>query len=157
MKKIYAPWRSAYLRGAKTTRCLFCELVKKKAGSKHWILHKGEHWYVIINAFPYTSGHMMIVCGRHVEKFPDLTLVENTELMPLLASCEDALRNAYNPDGINMGANLGKSAGAGIEGHLHVHLVPRWQGDTNFFTSVGEARVISEDLTETYDRLKEYF
>ncbi len=145
------------MRSEKTDECLFCSLVGEKAGIEHWIIHKGRHWFVVINTYPYSSGHLMVVCNRHIEKLHDLTDEENAELMPLLMRTEKALREAYSPDGINIGANLGRSAGAGIEGHLHIHLVPRWHGDTNFFTTIGETRIISEDLKETYGRLKECF
>ena len=99
----------------------------------------------------------MVVCNRHVEKFSELSADEGAELIALLSRCEQAIVEQYNPGGINVGANLGRSAGAGIEGHLHVHLVPRWHGDTNFMTTVGEMRVISEDLADTYKRLKPCF
>ncbi|MBI4720256.1 MAG: HIT domain-containing protein [Chitinivibrionia bacterium] len=157
MKRVYAPWRSEYLRSNRTDECLFCGLAGKDATIDSWIIYKGKHWYVVVNIYPYTSGHVMVVCSRHVERIADLTDEENIELMSMLARTERAVRAAYNPDGINIGANLGKSAGAGIEGHLHVHLVPRWQGDTNFETVIGEVRVISEDLVETYERLHESF
>jgi len=99
----------------------------------------------------------MVVCNRHVERFGELSADESAELMALLSRCEQAIVERYNPGGINVGANLGRSAGAGIEGHLHIHVVPRWHGDTNFMTSVGEMRVISEDLADTYKRLKPNF
>ncbi len=145
------------MRSVKTDECLFCGLASKDAKIDTWISHKGEYWYVVVNVYPYTSGHVMVVCNRHVERIADLTQEENIELMSMLARTERAIRKAYNPDGMNFGANLGKSAGAGIEGHLHVHLVPRWQGDTNFETAIGEVRVISEGLIETYERLQESF
>lgn len=145
------------MRSVKTDECLFCGLANKEAAIDTWIIYKGEHWYVVVNIYPYTSGHVMVVCNRHVERISDLTQEENMELMSMLARTERAVRAAYHPDGINFGANLGKSAGAGIEGHLHIHLVPRWQGDTNFETVIGEVRVISEDLVETYERLHASF
>jgi ATP adenylyltransferase len=145
------------LRSVKTGECLFCGLADKDAEIGTWIIHKGVHWYVVVNIYPYTSGHVMVVCKRHVERIGDLTQEENIELMSMLARTEQAVRKAYNPDGINFGANLGKSAGAGIEGHMHIHLVPRFQGDTNFETVIGEVRVISECLVETYERLSASF
>lgn len=99
----------------------------------------------------------MVVCNRHVERFADLSKDERSELMDLVSKCESAIVEAYEPGGINIGANVGRDAGAGILGHLHVHLVPRWHGDTNFMTAIGETRVISEDLVDVYDRLKSYF
>ncbi len=137
--------------------CLFCVLAKVEDEKEKWIILRGKLWYVILNLYPYTNGHLMVVCNRHVENFGDLTAAEKDELMELLARSETAIRKAYHPHGINVGANLGKSAGAGIEGHLHVHLVPRWHGDANFMTAVGETRVVSEDLRDTYRKIKEAF
>jgi ATP adenylyltransferase len=145
------------LRIDKSGGCLFCELVREDVGINKWIIYKGTHWYVVVNIYPYTSGHVMVVCNRHLERIGDLTGEENAELMPLLARTEEAIRKAYNPHGINFGANLGKHAGAGIEGHLHLHLVPRWEGDTNFETAIGEVRVISEGLEETFERMTAAF
>ncbi len=137
--------------------CLFCTIPQETEDENNRILFRGNHCFVIINAYPYSNGHVMVVCNRHVEKFSELSPDESAELMALLSRCEQAIVEQYNPGGINVGANLGRSAGAGIEGHLHVHLVPRWHGDTNFMTTVGEMRVISEDLADTYKRLKPCF
>jgi len=124
---------------------------------KNRILYRGSTCFVIINAYPYSSGHVMVVCNRHTDQLSDLSTEESAELMKMIARCEASIIDAYQPGGINVGINLGRSAGAGILGHLHVHLVPRWHGDTNFMTAVGETRVISEDLAETYARLIPYF
>lgn len=155
MKRVYAPWRSEYLMGGgPRSECLFCDLAKPETDDEaNFILRRGEHWYVIINRYPYTTGHVMVVSNRHVERFGDLAAAESAEMMNLTAACERAVVEAYHPDGINVGANLGRSAGAGIAGHLHLHLVPRWNGDTNFMSSIGETRVVSEDLNDTYRRL----
>lgn len=139
---------------AREDGCLFCRIRDEEADPKNFVLERGDRWYTIINRFPYTTGHVMVVCNRHVECLADLDDTEGAELTALLARCERALRREYRPDGINMGANLGRSAGAGIMGHLHVHLVPRWHGDTNFMSTIGETRVVSEDLGDTYRRLK---
>lgn len=157
MKRIYAPWRSVYLQSGQSQECLFCAIQGSGDDEGNRVLCRGRHHYVIVNAYPYCNGHVMIVCNRHVEHFKDLTQDERMELGELLCRCENALYEVYSPGGINVGANLGRSAGAGIVGHLHVHLVPRWHGDTNFMTAVGETRVISEDLAETYRRLKARF
>jgi ATP adenylyltransferase len=133
--------------------CLFCGFVEEAKDRENFILARGEHWYVIINRYPYTTGHVMVVCNRHVEGFSPLNREEKEEMADLVGWAKAALRSAYSPDGINVGANLGQSAGAGIVGHLHIHLVPRWHGDTNFMSSVGETRVVSEDLNDTYDRV----
>jgi len=155
MGRLYAPWRSAYLMGEKTEGCLFCTLAAANATDDraNFILERGRAWFLVINRYPYTTGHVMVVSSRHVEKFADFTPDEGAEMVALLAKCERAITRAYGPDGINVGANLGRSAGAGIVGHFHMHLVPRWHGDTNFMSAVGETRVVSEDLHETYDRL----
>lgn len=137
--------------------CLFCEMPKEGADEKNRILYRGKHCFVVINLYPYSNGHVMVVCNRHVEHFSDLSEDEGAEVMALLSRCERAILDAYQPGGINVGVNLGRSAGAGILGHLHIHLVPRWHGDTNFMTAVGETRVVSEDLADTYSRLKPYF
>ena len=158
MKRLYAPWRSAYLMDESTREdgCLFCRIAAEAdADGENFVLERGRGWYTIINRYPYTTGHIMVVCDRHVEGLSDLTVDEAAELMRLSGRAERALRAAYGPDGINVGANLGRSAGAGIVGHLHLHLGPRWHGDTNFMSAVGETRVVSEDLGESYRRLLE--
>lgn len=134
--------------------CLFCDVFRDDDDRKNFVLARTRHWYVIINRYPYTTGHIMVVSNRHIATFAELEPEEGGELAQILARSERALERAYSPDGINVGANLGRSAGAGIVGHLHVHLVPRWQGDTNFMSSVGETRVVSEDLNDTYDRVR---
>ena len=134
--------------------CLFCNFAADASGDRaNFVLERGHDWFIVINRYPYTTGHVMVVSMRHVEKVSDLGADAGGEMVQLLARCERALSRAYHPDGINVGANLGRSAGAGIVGHLHVHMVPRWHGDTNFMSSVGETRVVSEDLNDTYERL----
>ena len=134
--------------------CLFCNFAGDPSLDRtNLVLERGEAFFVVINRYPYTTGHLMVVSIRHVEKMSDLTDSEGAEMVRLLAKCERALSRAYHPDGINVGANLGRSAGAGIVGHFHMHMVPRWHGDTNFMSSVGETRVVSEDLNDTYERL----
>ncbi len=145
------------MTGERGEECLFCTLAKKEEGEAHWIVRRGRYWYVILNTYPYTNGHIMVACNRHVENIGDLGTEERAELIELLSRGEAAIRKAYRPDGINLGANLGRSAGAGIVGHIHIHLVPRWHGDTNFMTAIGETRIISEDLLETYRKLKRAF
>jgi ATP adenylyltransferase len=157
LKRIYAPWRSIYLQREQSGECLFCAIRKSDDDENNRVLQRGDFHFVIINAFPYSNGHVMVVCNRHVEHFSDLTQDESAELASLISRCERILLDAYKPGGINVGANLGRSAGAGIVGHLHVHLVPRWHGDTNFMTAVGDTRVISEDLGETFRKLKSRF
>jgi len=136
---------------------LFCRIVAESNDEQNWILHRGTHCFVVVNAYPYSNGHVMVVCNRHVDRLADLEAPERNEIMEVAARVENAIVDAYRPGGVNMGANIGQSAGAGIVGHLHLHVVPRWHGDTNFMTAVGETRVISEDLFETYSKLKKYF
>jgi len=154
MGRVYAPWRSVYLMGEPTHGCLFCNFAADLSNDRaNLVLERGRDWFVVINRYPYTTGHIMVVTRRHVEKVSDLEGGEGAEMVQLLARCESAITRAYGPDGINVGANLGRSAGAGIVGHFHMHMVPRWHGDTNFMSAVGETRVVSEDLNDTYDRL----
>jgi len=134
--------------------CLFCTIGGARDDRANFVLERAGHWYLIINRFPYTTGHLMVVCNRHVESFSELDGDEGAEFSRLLARGERAVQEAYRPDGINVGANLGRSAGAGIVGHLHVHVVPRWHGDTNFMSAVADTRVVSEDLAETYERIR---
>lgn len=154
MGRLYAPWRSEYLMGEHQDGCLFCRFVAESTDRANLVLERGERWFVVVNRYPYTTGHVMVVCNRHVERMSDFDEAERAEMVRLLARAERAVSAAYAPDGINLGANLGRSAGAGVAGHFHMHLVPRWQGDTNFMSSVGETRVVSEDLGDTYDRLR---
>ena len=137
--------------------CLFCEVQKETNDASVGILARGEHWFVILNAFPYTNGHVMIVARRHIGGFGEVGPAEGAELVALIAKAEKAIDGAYKPDGINIGVNRGECAGAGIAGHLHVHLVPRWCGDTNFMTALAETRVVSEDLEGSWRRLKPFF
>lgn len=157
MDRIYAPWRSAYFAAEKGGECLFCAVQREERAELAGILHRGAGWYVILNAFPYASGHIMIVASRHVRRLGELEARELGELAELLPRCERAIEAAYRPDGINVGINIGESAGAGIAGHLHVHLCPRWRGDTNFMTAVADTRVVSEGLEESYRRLRPQF
>lgn len=141
---------------ARESGCLFCRIFEHTADDgENFVIERAEHWYTIINKFPYTTGHVMVVCNRHAESFGELSTSERCELVELIARSEGAVRTAYSPDGINVGANLGRSAGAGIVGHLHMHVVPRWHGDTNFMSTVGDARVVSEDLAKTWQRIRD--
>jgi ATP adenylyltransferase len=141
--------------GEPVNGCLFCNFAADPSQDRaNFVLERGRDWFIVINRYPYTTGHIMVVTQRHVEKMTDLGAGQGSEMVELLARCERALTRAYHPDGINVGANLGRSAGAGIVGHFHMHMVPRWHGDTNFMSAVGETRVVSEDLNDTYDRLQ---
>jgi ATP adenylyltransferase len=155
VKHLWAPWRLAYIKGAgRTTEpCIFCALPGQGRDRDNRILHQGARAFAILNAFPYNSGHLMVVPRRHVADPADLDDGETLEIFRLAAAAMEALRMTYRPEGFNVGLNIGRAAGAGILDHLHVHIVPRWVGDTNFMPVVGEVKVLPEDLTETYDRL----
>ncbi len=137
--------------------CLFCNIQNEKDDRTAGILKREKHWFVILNLFPYTNGHIMVVARRHIGKVGEIAQEEGRELVPLLALAEKAIREGYRPDAMNIGVNLGASAGAGIVGHLHFHLVPRWNGDTNFMTVVSQTRVVSEDLGQSFEKLVPYF
>ena len=157
MDRLWAPWRLSYVTAAQVpaTDCIFCD---PSAGRDiDLVVLRGRRAYVILNLYPYNNGHLMVVPTRHLAALEALTHDEQLELMQLARLSEMALNEAYRPQGINVGINLGKAAGAGIENHLHIHLVPRWSGDTNFMTAVGQTRVLPEDLRETAARLRPIF
>jgi len=157
MDRVYAPWRSRYFTMEKGGGCLFCEIQKEEDDALVGILSRGKHWFVILNSFPYTSGHLMVVANRHTGSLGEITPEEGAELVEYLALCEKALEEAYRPDGMNIGVNRGASGGAGIIGHIHFHIVPRWTGDTNFMTALAETRVVSEELEGSWKKLRPYF
>ncbi len=156
MDYIWTPWRYQYMKEAASgnqPECIFCEAVARNKDAETLIVHRGKKAFVILNRFPYTSGHVMIVPYAHVA---ELNLCEPgtlDEIMRLTQPVETALRANYQPDGMNLGMNLGRAAGAGVVGHLHLHMLPRWIGDSNFMTVTGETRVHPEDLKTTYERL----
>jgi ATP adenylyltransferase len=157
MEQIWTPWRIRYIEAHKKEGCIFCDLPAETSDRTNFILLRGKEAFIIMNAFPYTAGHLMVAPYRHVAKLADLSTGEKLEIMDLVARCESVLTAAMHPEGFNVGFNLGKAAGAGVEKHLHCHIVPRWVGDTNFMAVLGETRVINEALEKTYDKLKEYF
>ena len=134
--------------------CIFCAAQKNPADDeKHFVVHRGAHNFVILNLYPYISGHLMIAPFAHVGELDSAAKEVTDEMMDLAKRCETALREVYRPDGFNLGMNLGRAAGAGIADHIHLHIMPRWAGDTNFMTAVGETRVLPEDLSTTYQKL----
>jgi ATP adenylyltransferase len=157
MERLWSPWRLAYVAGASggDPGCIFCQT--NEPGRDELILVRGRVSYVILNLFPYNNGHLMVVPNRHVATLSSTTDDEQAELMRFMRHAEMALTEAYTPQGINIGINLGRPAGAGIVDHLHVHFVPRWNGDTNFMTAIGNTRVLPEDLSATRDRLRPIF
>ena len=156
MKRVWSPWRMKYVtKQLETPGCLFCNVLRQNDGLENLIVYRGNCAYVILNRYPYTSGHLMIVPNAHVSSLTELDAPTRAELFDLLAHAEAALRQVYSPEGFNIGANLGEAAGAGIPGLLHFHVVPRWCGDTNFMSVVGETRVLPENLAESYQRIQE--
>ena len=158
MDYLWTPWRYAYITGidkteAKLDGCIFCEL-PKLGDAEAKIVYRGKHCYIILNSFPYTSGHVMIVPFAHLDELQKLPEEVAQEMMALLQKTEGVLRQVYVPDGINLGMNIGRAAGAGVAGHVHMHVLPRWVGDTNFMTVAGETRVMPEALEVTYERIR---
>jgi ATP adenylyltransferase len=147
----------AYIERADEGGCIFCDKPKEKDGDGNLILHRGTTCFVILNAFPYNPGHVMVSPFRHVGLPRELSGEERLEIMDLLALSHDVIEGTMRPQGANIGVNLGRTAGAGILGHMHLHLVPRWNGDTNFMPVIGQTKVIPEGLRETYRKLRAAF
>ena len=153
MDTLFTPWRMEYIRSSKKDGCIFCEMLARDDRDA-LIVRRGRHAFLVLNRYPYNNGHYMSVPYRHVDSLENLSAEETAEMMALLAQGIVALRKAFNPEGFNIGANIGKVAGAGVKDHVHMHVVPRWAGDTNFMPLFGETRVIPQTLEETYDELK---
>jgi ATP adenylyltransferase len=158
MDRLYSPWRYGYVTSASTPApgCIFCQAVSGGADDP-LVVARGTHAYVILNLFPYNSGHLMVVPVRHVGSLGELAAGELTEIAGLTQRAERAITEVYAPHGLNIGVNLGKAAGAGVADHLHVHLVPRWSGDTNFMSVVGSVRVLPEEVPVSAERLRPVF
>jgi ATP adenylyltransferase len=157
MDRIWSPWRHSYVtRSEDSPGCVFC-IARTLGEGRQLIVHEGTLAYVILNKFPYNSGHLMVVPHRHIAHLAGLEDSELSEMAKLTQLSERVLTEAYSPQGINVGMNLGRPAGAGIVDHLHMHLVPRWNGDTNFMTVVGDVRVLPEELSKTAERLRPIF
>lgn len=154
---LWAPWRMEYILGEKESGCIFCTRINQDSDKENLILLRGENNFVIMNKYPYNNGHLMVVPNRHTSEFDSLSDPEKLEMMNLVSKSMNVLKKTVNPDGFNVGLNIGKIAGAGIDDHLHFHIVPRWAADTNFMPVVGQTKIISEDLGETWERLKEGF
>ena len=155
-ERLWAPWRLSYIENAsKAEGCIFDDLPAENNDRENLILYRGTLVFVMLNGFPYTNGHLLVAPFRHVGDMGELNDAELLEIQQLIARTVKWLKVAYKPDGFNLGANLGSAAGAGIPKHIHWHVVPRWEGDTNFMGSVGDVRVLPQSLIESYDRLKE--
>ena len=157
MKRIFSPWRKTYIENAeKEEGCIFCNALRHDAnGEKTLIVFRGERAFVIVNLYPYTSGHVMVAPIDHKSSLELLDPATRSEMMELVTRAIEALKRAYDPQAFNVGANIGKAAGAGVPDHIHMHIVPRWNGDTNFMSTLGETRVLPETIDETLKRLKE--
>jgi ATP adenylyltransferase len=154
MNHLWSPWRLEYLTAPETEGCVFCHAAEGKADRENLVLLRGERAFLILNRYPYNNGHFMSVPYDHVSSLEDLDAPTLTEMMLLLNRGMAALRATMHPDGFNIGANLGHAAGAGIAGHVHIHAVPRWAGDTNFMPVIGDMRVVPQTWMQTYDLLE---
>ena len=164
MDILWSPWRYDYISsgeskdGSASAKCVFCDILSSPADDEEkFILHRAGHNFVILNIYPYVSGHLMIVPFAHLADFDRAEKAATDEMMDLAKLCQSALRDVYKPNGMNLGMNFGKAAGAGVAEHFHMHILPRWVGDVNFMTSVGETRTIPESLQTTYEKLKGKF
>ncbi len=162
MDKLWSPWRSKYIESfkhkTKDEDCIFCEVLKKNNSNEDSLLiHRGKYSFILLNLYPYNSGHLMVVPNRHIADFRELNGDELSEIMMFVQKSISALEYTIKPQGYNIGVNIGKAAGAGLDAHMHFHLVPRWTGDINFMPAIGEVKIISQDLLETKKNLTEAF
>lgn len=158
MEHIWTPWRYTYIKNVDNNPgCVFCTLLSEGDDRTNLIVYRGELNFVVLNLYPYTSGHLMVIPYQHEKSLALLDLATTSELMELTKRTEVALQEEYHPDGFNIGLNIGRAAGAGVREHLHLHVVPRWGGDANFMTAIGETRVVPEDLHTTYEKLVKHF
>lgn len=154
MDRLYTPWRLDYVQGQRThDGCVFCDC-QAEDDQQSFTLHRSRHWFVILNRYPYNGGHLLLVANRHIGSLTECTAEEVADMSLLLSAMEKALRRGYEPHGVNCGYNGGAGAGAGIPGHFHIHMLPRWSSDTNFMTVISDTRVIPERLEDTYARIK---
>ncbi len=154
MDHLWSPWRYRYVTSATSDdACLFCRIAMESKDRENYVLRRASRNFVMLNRYPYTSGHLMIAPYAHVATLEDADPETLAEMMSLTREMEIALRKLYKPGGLNIGLNIGKSAGAGVAGHIHMHALPRWSGDVNFMTAIGETRVLPEDLETTYERM----
>lgn len=155
MENLWRPWRIEYILSDKDQGCIFCDKPKAQKDKENYILHRAKTCFIMLNIYPYNNGHLMIAPHRHVASFEDLDDTELTELFQMANKCTKLLKYVMKPDGFNLGANLGRVAGAGVRDHVHLHVVPRWQGDTNFMPIIAGANVIPESLDSVFEKLSE--
>ncbi len=155
MDHIYSPWRKVYFQRDRTDpTCVFCAALESEDTPENLIIHRGERVYVILNLYPYSSGHLMVVPYQHCQELAELPKETLEEMICTASKAVALLKSIYHPQGFNLGMNIGSAGGAGITAHLHMHVVPRWTGDANFISVIGQTRVLPETLEETYERLK---
>ncbi len=159
MDHLWSPWRYRYVQHPPEpdTGCIFCQKAAEQRDAENYIVHRARLNFVILNLYPYTTGHMMVVPYEHVAKLTEAQPETLTEMMELSRRAEGVLASLYKPHGLNIGMNIGEAAGAGIAGHIHMHVLPRWRGDANFLSTVGETRVMPEELSQTYDKVLREF
>ena len=157
MKQLWAPWRIEYILGPKPDTCVFCLPETTEEDEERLVLHRAGRAFVIMNRYPYNNGHIMVCPYRHVSELTELTREETHEIMDLVQRCSGILKQHFNCEGINVGLNLGKAAGAGIGEHLHFHLVPRWNGDSSFIAVMDDVRTVPQHIRETYKALRACF
>ncbi len=159
MEILFTPWRYRYIRSEKSTQstCFFCEAARDSCDPERLVVHHGPHHIVLLNRHPYTNGHLMIAPRHHFSSPEQEDLEAQRHFWPLAIRCQRLLHQAFQPDGINVGMNLGQAAGAGVPGHYHLHLVPRWIGDTNFMTVTANTRIVPEELEKTLERFRSLF
>ena len=154
MKRLWSPWRMKYIMNhSHSAKCIFCAALEIDDGPENLVVKRGERAFVLLNRYPYTSGHLMVAPFAHQPSLEELDKDTRVELIELVTHAERVLRKVYKPEGFNIGVNVGSVAGAGVEGHIHFHLVPRWKGDTNFMSTVGDVRVLPETLEDTMARI----
>jgi len=156
-EKLWAPWRAGFILSKKETGCIFCKRLKEKDSVKNLIVHRGKNAFVILNKYPYNAGHTMIVPMRHVGQIEKLKADEAAEFFELMQKAVAIIKKSLKPTSMNLGMNLGKASGAGVPGHLHMHIVPRWTGDTNFMPIIGQTKVVSVPLEPVYKKLRKEF
>ena len=158
MDRLWSPWRYTYMQSAgPENACIFCAKIAEDRDRENYIVYRAERNFVLLNLYPYTNGHLMIAPYEHVPTLEDAHPETLAEMMRLTRECERHLRAIYRPKGMNLGMNIGESAGAGVAGHIHMHMLPRWPGDANFMTVIGETRVLPETLEATWEKLRAAF
>ncbi len=160
MERLFSPWRSQYIAGFSDKKakdenaCVFCDAVNDHRDAHHFIVSRSTHCFVMMNLYPYNSGHLLVIPYRHSAEFGELSAKEHADIMKTISTMLSLLKKTINPHGFNIGANLGRIAGAGVDQHIHFHIVPRWSGDTNFMPVLADVKLVSEEMRSLYKKLK---